>query len=137
MDFDTAITNSLRMLKRGGRFRLVVPDLEGRVRRYGAAKEMGRADASDRLMREMLVGLERRPRSLMDHIRAAFGNSAHLWMWDYAGIHAALENVGFVAIRCCQFGDSGDAMFDAVEREDRFFDELWAFRNAPLEARRP
>ena len=137
MDFDVAIANSLRMLKPSGRFRLVVPDLEGRVRRYVEAKAMGHAGASDRLMREMLVGMERRPRSLMDHIRAAFGNSAHLRMWDYAGIHAALEKTGFVEIRRCQFGDSGDAMFDAVERKDRFFDEALGIAECAVEARRP
>jgi predicted SAM-dependent methyltransferase len=137
LDFDAAISNSFRMLKPGGRFRLIVPDLEGRVRRYVAAKEERRSDASDRLMRETLVGIERRPRSLMEHMRAVFGNSSHLWMWDYAGIHAALEKAGFAEIRQCQFGDSGDAVFDAVERKDRFFDEGLGIPECAVEARRP
>lgn len=36
---------------------------------------------------------------------------------------AALEESGFVNVRRCEFGDSGDPMFNLVEDRSRFFEE--------------
>lgn len=136
-DFDKAIANSFRMLKPGGRFRLVVPDLEARTRLYLEAKATRSAHANDRLLRSLGMGTEQRPRSLGQRLRAAFGNSAHLWMWDYEGIEAALATAGFDRIRRCAFRDSGDPMFDAIERQDRFFDGDLGITECAVEARKP
>lgn len=136
-DFDKAISNSYRMLKPGGRFRLIVPDLEERVRQYVDAKAANIADANDRLLRSLHVGVEQRPQSLGQHMRSAFGNSRHLWMWDHASIQAALANAGFVDIRRCSCGDSGDPMFDVVEDRSRFFDASLSIAECAIDARRP
>jgi hypothetical protein len=43
-------------------------------------------------------------------------------MYDFAAIKSELESAGFVGIRKCTLGDSGDPMFALVEDEDRFFE---------------
>jgi hypothetical protein len=113
-DFATALHRTFTMLKPGGRFRLVVPDLEWRARAYLAALESGQRQANDTLMRSAHLGMEKR--SLV----ASLGNSLHLWMWDEPSMTDALLNAGFVSVRRCKRGDSGDPMFDLVEEEARF-----------------
>ena len=49
-----------------------------------------------------------------------FGNSQHLWMWDYKSISSELETTGFINIRRAKFGDSIDPMFKDVEDEGRW-----------------
>jgi SAM-dependent methyltransferase len=135
-DADVALANTYRMLKAGGRFRLIVPDLAARVQRYLEARD--NPTANDRFMRELMICSEGRPRTVAQHARALFGNSLHRWMWDYPGMSAALTKAGFVNIHRCRFGDSGDAMFDRVEREDRFVDAgLDVLHECAIDCRRP
>jgi SAM-dependent methyltransferase len=137
-DFDAALANTLRMLKPGGRFRMIVPDLEVRVQRYVSARAAHKTDANDQLFRELLVAPEQRPGGLIGRARALLGNSAHRWMWDYPAVEAALRSAGFVRVRRCAFGDSGDPAFDAVEREDRFIDHsLGGIQECAAEAWKP
>ena len=53
-----------------------------------------------------------------------FGNSLHLWMWDYKSIKYELELAGFKDIRRATFGDSADRMFDTVEEKSRWENAL-------------
>lgn len=121
-DFSIALHNSFRLLAPGGIFRLIVPDLEARAVTYLAAVRSGSFDASDVFMRSTGLGLEHRPRSALQHTVALLGNSAHLWMWDYPCLSHELASAGFVEIRRCRLGDSGDPMFSLVEDRDRFID---------------
>lgn len=114
VDFATALRRTYDMLKPGGRFRLVVPDLEWRARGYVAALDAGNRQANDTLMRSAHLGLEKR--SLV----TSLGNSLHLWMWDEPSMTDALLDAGFISVRRCKRGDSGDPMFDLVEDEARF-----------------
>ena len=120
-DFETALTNTFKILKPGGRFRLVVPDLEARVKIYLENRNNECPDANDKLLRSLGMGSETRPKGFVGILRSLFG-SAHLWMWDYASMEAALGRHGFVDIRQAKLGDSGDPRIDAVESEDRFLD---------------
>jgi hypothetical protein len=120
VDMRTALQNCFALLRPGGIFRLIVPDLRHRAEDYVAAAETGDANAAHRFMRSTMLGLERRPTRLLGRLRALLGNSAHLWMWDTAAIRHELEKAGFVEVRNAQFGDSADPMFDAVEDETRF-----------------
>ena len=65
------------------------------------------------------------------------GNSDHLWMWDEAGVRAALTKTGFVDIRRCKFGDAQDKAFAQVEQQDRFVDQKLDIEEIAMEARKP
>ena len=120
-DFETALRNTHRMLRPGGVFRLIVPDLQLRAQRYLQKLETGDAEANDDFIRVCSIGAERRPRGLA-RLGRAFGRSGHLWMWDWPSMKKALERAGFNSIRRCALGDSGDSMFQLVEDPGRFFD---------------
>lgn len=128
---EQAIRETFRVLRPGGIFRIVVPDLETAVRRYIADLDADVADANDRLLRKIIMGQERRARGLGSVLRGMFSNASHQWMWDEASLNALLARHGFVDIRRAAFGDSADPRFRSVEREDRFRDAV------ALEARKP
>lgn len=135
-DFRTAITNTYTMLAPGGVFRLIVPDLLGRAKKYIGDADHDSSAAPD-FLRSCLLGKETRTQSAKGAIREFMGNSAHLWMWDEKSIFSELEKVGFVDIRRCTFGDSGINMFNAVEEKSRFHDETWDIDECAIEARKP
>lgn len=116
-DFRTAIRNTKRMLRPGGLFRLVVPDLQ-----YSAERYIGNpsSDAALEFLRDTDLGHERRTRGLRGLVFAWLGNSQHLWMWDYKAMHAELTNAGFTDVRRASFGDSPDPMFAMVEDRGRW-----------------
>lgn len=130
-DCHKAFANSYALLKQGGIFRLIVPDLRARAEEYLCSNS---ADAAHVFMRSTCLGRESRPRGLMGRLTALFGNSPHLWMWDEASMTAALQEEGFRAIRRCEFGDSEDPMFRLVEDQARFREN--GFRELAIEARK-
>src|ERR1700730_17321055 len=136
-DFWLALCNTFRLLKPGGIFRLIVPDLEARARIYLQKLESGDVDANTWLMRTAGIGIERRDRSLEGIARLVLGNSAHLWMWDEKSIAAALRKAGFVGVRRCHFNDSSDAAFQLVEDPGRFFDQSAQLRECAMGAHKP
>ncbi len=121
-DLPRALANTFRILKSGGRFRLVVPDLHWRAARYLAAAERDDPSAADQLLSTSLLGKRRKPRDLVGLIKDHYGNSAHLWMYDFSALKALLEQVGFIAVRRCELGDADDPMFGLVEHRGRFFE---------------
>lgn len=129
-----ALRNTIRMLEPGGRFRLIVPDLEARAIAYAQAASTGDPNAAHNFMRGTHLGLEGERRSIYDRLRHTFGNSRHLWMWDRASMASALADVGFTGIRQCKFGDSGDPMFELVEDGARYEDAALNISECALEA---
>src|SRR5262249_12511224 len=81
-DFWTALENTFRLLKPGGLFRLVVPDLDVRARTYVEKLGRGDAEANSWFMRTSALGAETRKHGAVAMLRAALGHNAHLWMWD-------------------------------------------------------
>jgi SAM-dependent methyltransferase len=136
-DFRLALRNTFRMLKPGGVFRLVVPDLAARARKYVAMADHGGTDASSWLMRTTYLGEEQRPRGLQARARSLLGNRAHRWMWDAGSLSEELRQAGFVAIRPCRFNDADDPAFRQVEEADRFHDGTIGVDECALEARKP
>lgn len=116
-DFRLALKNTCRYLKRGGRFRFVLPDLEQLAKDYLESSE---SDAALDFMKNSYLGQQSRPKGFSGLLRAWLGNSAHLWMWDYKSIESELTSAGFEGIRRAQYGDSGDSRFDAVEDRGRW-----------------
>ncbi|GAB2680467.1 hypothetical protein GCM10027036_38580 [Flavihumibacter cheonanensis] len=119
-DFRIALKNSYKILKPGALFRLVVPDLEVMARGYLQSLDQGDTAASIRFIKNMIFGLEERPRGLKAFISSYWGNANHLWLWDHTSMAEALKQTGFINIRRCSFNDSVDPMFKLVENESRF-----------------
>lgn len=136
-DAHIALRNTLDIMKPGAIFRIVVPDLEERARRYLAAMGSDRADAGHDFIRATLLGTEERPRGLSSILRSQFGNAAHLWMWDRLSLRKALDDAGFDNIRPSEFNDSSDPRFKEVEDRSRYFDEGLGIKELAFEARRP
>lgn len=116
-DFRRALRNTYRILKKGGRFRLVVPDLAQAINRYIADAS---ADAALVFLKETYLGLEKRRRGIRGTLFTRLSNSQHLWMWDYKSIAKELEDAGFVSIMRAEFGDASDQMFNQVENKERW-----------------
>lgn len=120
-DFRVSLQNTLRILKPGGIFRCVVPDLEIAAREYLQALDNGKKTASIDFLSSVMLGQHTRARGIKNLTRAAFGNSHHLWMWDVQSLGEELKAAGFNNIRPCQFDDSKDPMFKLVEDAGRFW----------------
>ncbi len=116
-DFRRALRNTYRVLRSGGTFRLVVPDLKACAEHYLNADS---PDAAITFITDMRIGLERRPRGVRGLLRTWLGNSGHRWMWDYEAMKAELNEVGFTDIRRARFGDNPDPMFAGVESPGRW-----------------
>lgn len=123
-DFRIAIRNSYSILKEKGIFRLVVPDLEYLARTYIENLGFEKSDASIQFLSESMLGLENRPKTLRQKISFLYGNSHHLWMWDFYSLANELNKAGFKNIKRCRFGDCNDVHFAFVERESRFTNAL-------------
>jgi SAM-dependent methyltransferase len=131
-DFHTAIRNTYRILRPGGIFRLIVPDLERSAREYVArlnSNDPGPSPSS-LFLRDTILGAERRQRGLWGLAMKMLNTSAHLWMWDEVSLAQALQQNGFTQIRRCDFADSDDPVFSIVEDRGRFENAL------AMEARR-
>ena len=116
-DFRLAIVEIKRVLKPGGCFRGVLPDLETSAKEYLANTD---ADANTQFLRETMLGIERRPKGFFEKFRALFGNSNHLWMWDYKGIEEELRSAGFSGITRAEFNDSKIKDFHEIEDSERW-----------------
>lgn len=135
--FRLALNNTFKMLQPGGIFRLIVPDLAARAKRYVEQFESKAPDAAMNFMRTTDLGEEDSPQTLIQHLRKLVGGSVHKWMWDEYSIGAELELAGFTQIRRCEFGDSTDKMFSKVEDPGRFYDRTINIRECAMEARKP
>ncbi len=121
VDLRTALQNVFALLKPGGVFRLVVPDLESAAQHYLASEAEDRASE---FLKATSLGKETRARTIMDRLHELIGNASHLWMWDFRGLAAELKKVGFVEVRRAAFGDSLDPLLDRVESEGRWIGAL-------------
>ena len=116
-EFRIALRNSYELLREGGIFRLVVPDLEAQTRHYLSSTE---ATAAEEFMRYTSLGIETRPKGLIGFVRAWLGSGNHLSMWDFKSLKYELERVGFTDIRRAEFNDSEDPMLRDVEDPSRY-----------------
>lgn len=120
-DLRKALRNTYKIMKEGGVFRFVIPDLEYYINRYNQNQS---AEAAIFFLRETLLGKEARKQGLKGFVIDWLGNSKHLWMWDYKSITSELEKVGFVSIRRAVLGDSSLPVFNAVEESKRWLNAL-------------
>lgn len=123
LDFRAALSNTHKLLRQGGTFRLVMPDLEYLVAVYSQRQN---PDAALAFMRDTALGREQRPKQLKSLLTDYFGNSAHLWLWDYKSLEIELAAAGFVNIRRAAFNDSEDMYFSGAEDYSRWQNQLGA-----------
>jgi len=116
-DLHKALANTERILKAGGIFRMVLPNLSYYIKQY---VENTDADAALEFMRLTGLGEIVRDRGIKGLARAQLGNSRHRWMWDYKSLELELMNAGFEQVRQANIGDSLDPIFSLVERSDRW-----------------
>lgn len=119
-DFVKALKNSYKVLKPGGVFRGVVPDLKVAAEEYLASFDKVDAPAND-FMRSTMLGIETRGKGVLAGLKGLYGNSKHLWMWDYQSLQAELTKIGFKTIRPAAFNDAADEHFKLVEEKSRFY----------------
>ncbi len=119
-DFRKALANTYKMLKPGGTFRMVMPDLKVLVDDYIADKQKGDPEASIRFIKRTIMGMDTRPQTISGKARQAFGYLGHLWLWDDESAINEFEKAGFKNIRKIEFNDSEDPMFKLVENRKRF-----------------
>jgi predicted SAM-dependent methyltransferase len=136
-DMRTALRNTYRMLKPGGVFRLIVPDLRERARRYLARAQADPDDPQAALdfVHSTDLGESRSMRGSVRKLRQSLGFARHHWMWDYPSMARELQTAGFTGIRRARFGDADDPRFTEVEQMDRYFTR--DIEEVGIEARRP
>ncbi len=120
-DLRQALRNTCQLLKPGGCFRLVVPDLQQAIEQYSNELQSNQAAiAAINFMQNTDLGLVHRPRGLSGLFKQWLGNSLHLWMWDFDSLQAELQAAGFCQIRRAEFGDSSNPCFTEVEDDSRW-----------------
>jgi SAM-dependent methyltransferase len=120
-DFRIALKNSYKIVKPGGVFRCIVPDLELAARNYIKDLDAGKKTSSVTFMGiDTLIGLIDRPKGIKGFVSSYFGNHQHLWMWDYSSLSYELEKCGFKNIKRVYFNDSDHKMFNLLEDPERF-----------------
>jgi predicted SAM-dependent methyltransferase len=113
-EMKAALSNIYTMLKPGGCFRLIVPSLEAKVKKY--IKD----NNANKFIEDIGMGERSKPKKIFNKIRYLFGNSRHLWMYDYKSMSKELEDKNFKDISMCKFGDSNIKVFEEVEEKERF-----------------
>ncbi|MBV9768253.1 MAG: methyltransferase domain-containing protein [Bryobacterales bacterium] len=119
-EFHIAVRNTKRLLRPGGIFRMLVPDLEWAAREYLRRLESRDLTANQFFLEETCLGKKDRVRGLHGAIYNSLATSAHGWMWDSLSLTGALDQHGFQSVRKCSFGDCDDPMFALVEDVNRF-----------------
>lgn len=117
---------SYRVLLRGGRLRLALPDLELKARQY--LEDLDRLYAgetdllpADEFMRSTLLGVESewsllKPASTY---RAIFARGRHYWMWDTPSLIKILRKIGFSRVYKLGFGESHIPEIRLLDLESR------------------
>ena len=111
----------LRVLRPGGRIRIVVPSLEIHARRYLAA--LGRPAGEDAVSPARAIN--RVFYSGHDWMkRSHWNNDGHHFMHDAASLDSCLQSAGFHEIRPVSFGQGADPRL-LIDRQDRAWESLY------------
>ena len=119
-DFLVAVSNTYKILRPGGIFRCVVPDLEKAAREYVEDLSNHDQEANTKFLQKTRLGKVHRRRGFRGLLQNTLGNSDHLYMWDTLSLTNELYKAGFSHVRPASFNDSEDEMFKLVESKGRF-----------------
>ncbi len=123
-DFHTALRNTYKILKPGGVFRCIVPDLEFAIQQYISELKSDSKNANSNFLKYTYLGQKSTPKGIKARLKSLFGNDYHRWMWDHPSLTAQLENAGFKNVRTVRYGDYLDNMFEKVEYENRLINAV-------------
>lgn len=123
-DFRLALRNTYKILKKGGIFRCVLPDLEYAAKRYIDDLGSNKSNSNIEFLKCISLGQVTRQRGVKALLVNLLGNSNHLFMWDRLSLHKELIDAGFNKVRPCGYNDCEDRMFILVEDKDRFGNSL-------------
>jgi predicted SAM-dependent methyltransferase len=115
-EFQIAIQNTHKLLKKGGIFRLVMPDLEDMCKQY--LEHKNDPNRAINFVRNSGLGYEKK--GLRHRVKQMVMYSSHLWLWDYQSTEKILKEIGFKTVRRCEYHDSKLKAFEEVENIDRF-----------------
>ncbi len=104
-DFRNTLKNSYNLLKEGGIFKCVLPDLEYVARTYINNIDSSKESASIDFFYDTQPGQEKRAKGVLGIMKTVFGNSKHLWMWNVKSLATEFSNIGFKDIHACKFND--------------------------------
>lgn len=114
-----------RVLKPGGRLRLVVPDLHALVHEY---LRKGRAD----IFLSQMQFETHLPAGLVGKLKwLIFGGRGHHWMYDARSLGRLMEEAGFVDVEMMEPGRTRIADADGLDLRERQNESIY------LEGRRP
>ena len=119
-DLRLALKNTYKIIRPGGIFRCVLPDLEDAIVNYMNEKASNPTEASINFMNTTMLGLTARPKGIKEQLIHLLGNSHHLWMWDNDSLKKEIIDAGFSNVRKCKYNDCSDERFTEVENEGRF-----------------
>jgi SAM-dependent methyltransferase len=128
-DMRTSLHHIHRMLKPGGVFRLIVPDLQVIIEHYMASDSPERAHD---FIRQTYMGMQTAPRGMAGKMWDTFRTSGHRWLYDQASMTLELEKAGFTGIRRTEYGDSVLPEVEEVDNPSRYYED-WG-QNLGLEA---
>ena len=121
-DCHRALRETHRLLRPGGVFRAVLPDLRYLSDQYLRQAATDPA-AAETFIRETHMGLAETPRGAA-WLRRFFSRDQHLWMWDYPSLERALQSAGFREVRPAKYHDSAHLAFRSVEAPHRWENAL-------------
>jgi hypothetical protein len=123
-DFHVALQNTYNMLKAGGRFRCIVPNLHYYIQQYIDNSILKNTKLQDSAGYIFNIGSgycqHNSRRNLLQRIHQIFSNNSHRWMWDHTSLEIALQSHGFRGIKKFNFGECDDPFFLLPEREYQF-----------------
>ncbi|MGB0629693.1 MAG: methyltransferase domain-containing protein [Alphaproteobacteria bacterium] len=120
-DFRTVLKHVHTMLKSGGCFRLVTPDLQIMIEKYVNSTDPLRGHT---FIQESCMGVEEPDSRLTSRIRRVLGFAHHYWLFDEQSMRIELEQAGFTGIRRYHYGDSDIPEFAEIEDEGQFTGNL-------------
>jgi len=111
-----SLINIYQMLKPGGCFRVVIPSLNSRIKKY-----LKNQDANWFI--DSLNFVTKNRETFYDKIIKIFSKSQHKYMYDERSFLNELKTSGFVNIKKCKYGDSQIKYFSEIERKQRFIED--------------
>ena len=126
-DARTCLKNSFDLLKPGGCFRLIVPNLSFFIDEYQkkiSSQKIDKNQAALEFNYRSGLGRKESSNSVLRRILLAFSNSEHLWMWDFQSLKTELHNAGFSDITEFKQGVAADKMFLLPEKDHQFFGSI-------------
>ena len=112
-EFRKALAESYRVLKKGGVFRLVVPNLSFFIREY--LDSSSKTKSIDFCLNSSLGS-----KYFVNFLSRMRGSDKHNIMFDYETLENELKNFKFSVIRKAKYNDSSYAVFREIEDKDRW-----------------